>query len=232
MSATYGRRRCAKRLVPRGDVLQLEGLVLVDAHEPDVLLGECGLDLLAQDLRVEQVLDANPDPRRLVGIRGADPAPRRPDLELAEPLLARAVDRDVPRHDQVRVARDLERVGADPAAFEIVDLAEQHLRVDDAAGAEDADLAGENPGGKLAELERLAGDDHRVAGVRPTLVAADDVRLLREQVDDLALAFVAPLRTDDDGGRHDGECARSRPRARRWGGGSRARRGSRDPART
>ena len=91
-----------------------------------------------------------------------------------------------------------------PRAFEIVDLAEQHLRVDDAAGAENAHLAGEDPGGQLAELERLAVDDHRVAGIRPTLVAADDVRLLREQVDDLALPFVAPLRTDDDGGRHDG----------------------------
>ena len=95
-------------LVARGDVLELERLVLVDALEPDVLLGERDLDLLAQDLRVEQVLDADPDPRRLVGVRGADAAPRRADLELAEPPLARAVDRDVPRHDQVRVARDRE----------------------------------------------------------------------------------------------------------------------------
>ena len=107
VSATYGRSRCAKRLVPRGDVLELERLVLVDALEPDVLLRERGLDLLAQDLRVEQVLDADPEAGRLVGVGGPDPAPRRPDLELAEPLLARAVDRDVPRHDQVRVARDL-----------------------------------------------------------------------------------------------------------------------------
>ena len=36
----------------------------------------------------------------------------------------------------------------------------------------------------------------------PALVAADDVRLAREQVDDLALALVAPLRADDHGGGH------------------------------
>ena len=66
------------------------------------------------------------------------------------------------------------------------------------------------PDGQLAELERLAVDDDGVAGVRAALVAADDVRLLREQVDDLALALVAPLRTDDDGGRHDVESARTR----------------------
>ena len=138
-----------------------------------------------------------------------------------------------------------------PAPFETVDLTEQHLRVDDAAGAENAHLAGENPGRQLAELERLAVDDHRVAGIRPTLVAADDVRLLREQVDDLAFPLVAPLRTDDDGGRHDGsvpdpggwrgwgggggrggrQLARTLlERARRWARGWRARRGSRGPA--
>ena len=38
----------------------------------------------------------------------------------------------------------------------------------------------------------------------PALVAAHDVRLLGEQVDDLALALVAPLRADDDGRRARG----------------------------
>ena len=39
-------------------------------------------------------------------------------------------------------------------------------------------------------------------GVGAALVAADEVGLLREQVDDLALALVAPLRPDDDGRGH------------------------------
>src|SRR5207247_2196903 len=38
---------------------------------------------------------------------------------------------------------------------------------------------------------------------------ADEVRVLGEQVDDLALAFVTPLRPDDDGPRHGPKCARS-----------------------
>ena len=45
-------------------------------------------------------------------------------------------------------------------------------------------------------------DDDRVPGVRAALVAADEVGVLGEQVDDLALALVAPLRADDDGRRH------------------------------
>ena len=123
----------------RDDLLDVERLDLVHPLEPDVLLAGGELDLLAQDLRVEQVLDADADPRRLVGVRGPDPASGRPDLQLAEPPLARAVERDVPRHDQVRVAGDEdEAVGAMPARLEVVELLDQHLRVDDAAGADRA----------------------------------------------------------------------------------------------
>jgi hypothetical protein len=83
-------------LVARRQLLELERLGAVDALEPDVLLGQRDLDLLAQDLRVEQVLHADPEPRRLVRVGGADPALGRPDLQLAEAPLAALVDRDVP----------------------------------------------------------------------------------------------------------------------------------------
>ena len=52
------------------------------------------------------------------------------------------------------------------------------------------------------ERERLAARDDRVSGVGAALVAAHDVRVLGEQVDDLALPFVAPLCADDYGGGH------------------------------
>jgi hypothetical protein len=54
----------------------------------------------------------------------------------------------------------------------------------------------------VVELERLAVADDRVARVRAALVAADEFGALGEQVDDLALALVAPLRADDHGGGH------------------------------
>ena len=101
----------------REHVLGVERVDPVHPLEPHVLLAGGELDLLAQDLRVEQILDADPDPRRLVGVGRPDPAARRPDLELPEPALARAVERDVPRHDQVGVAGDVdEAVGAETAA--------------------------------------------------------------------------------------------------------------------
>ena len=66
------------------------------------------------------------------------------------------------------------------------------------------------PDGICADLVRLAVDDDRVPCVRPTLVAADEVGVLGEQVDDLALALVAPLRADDHGGRHVSHSCTSR----------------------
>ena len=189
-------------LVARRDVLEVDRLRPVDLLEPVVLLRERDLDLLAQDLRVEQVLDADPEPRRLVAVRRPDPAPRGADLELAEPPLARPVERDVPGHDQLRVAREVHLIRREPARLEVVQLLDEHRRIDDAAGAEHALLAPEDPRGHVPELVRLPVGDDRVPGVRPALVAADDVRVLRQQVDDLALALVTPLRPDDDGRWH------------------------------
>ena len=188
---------------PRHDLLHVERVDAVHALEPDVLLARGELDLLAQDLRVEQVLHPDPDPRRLVRVGRPDASPRRPDLETAEPALTRPVERDVPRHDQVRVARDEdEPVGPAAASLELVELRDEHVRVDDAARADRARDAADDPGRDRADLEGLAVDDDRVARVRATLVAADEVGLLGEQVDDLALPLVAPLRADDHGRGH------------------------------
>ena len=47
------------------------------------------------------------------------------------------------------------------------------------------------------EDESLAADPDRVAGVVTALIASDDIEAIGKDVDDLALAFVAPLRTDN-----------------------------------
>src|SRR6266487_3260016 len=74
----------------------------VNALQPDVLLRERDLDLLAQDLRIEEVLHTDPEPRRFVRVARADPPSCRPDLQLSEPPFRRLVDCDMPRHNQVR----------------------------------------------------------------------------------------------------------------------------------
>ena len=86
-----------------------------------------------------------------------------------------------------------------PRPFEVVDLAQQHPRVDDDAVADHAGLVlVEDSRGDQVELELLAVADDRVAGVVAALEAHDRGSPLGEQVDDLPLALVAPLGADYD----------------------------------
>jgi hypothetical protein len=55
----------------------------------------------------------------------------------------------------------------------------------------------EDPGGDQVQGVALAVDDDGVAGVGPAVVADDDVVAVGQQVDDLALALVTPLESDD-----------------------------------
>src|SRR5207245_9601952 len=72
------------------------------------------------------------------------------------------------------------------------------LRVSPPGGPYPACPPRDDPARGRAQSERLAVDDDRGPGARAALVAADDIGVLREHVDDLALPFVSPLRADED----------------------------------
>ena len=124
-------------------------------------------------------------------------------------------------HDQMRIGRDLEAGGVDAAAPEPVELADQDARIDHDAVSDRARLARiEDPGRDQMELELVALADDRVAGVVAALEAHDDVGLLGNQVDDLALALIAPLGADYDNAWHGaglwlgGQAIRLKPKRR------------------
>ena len=90
-----------------------------------------------------------------------------------------------------------------PFARRLVQLARQHLRVDHDAVADRAQLAGiEDPGRDQVELPVHAVAHDGVPGVVAALEADHEIRLLREEVDDLALALVAPLGAHDHDSGH------------------------------
>ena len=100
-------------------------------------------------------------------------------------------------HGMIRWAfpRDAQAADVDAAGDQPVELLDQHLGVDHAAVPEQAQRARvEDAARDEPELVRLVADHERVAGVVPALVAGDHVGALGEEVDDLALALVAPLR--------------------------------------
>jgi hypothetical protein len=195
---------------PLGEAQQvLDGLVdrdrapVVDLHQQVVLLVEGALDLLPQDVLVEQVLDADADAVDLVRVRRADAAAGRADLPLAEEPLGDLVDRAVVRGDDVRGGRHQQPLRGDPAGLQGVDLAEQHLEVDDDAVADDGRDAGrQDARGQQVQGVLLAPDDDRVPGVVPAVELHDVVDPRAELVGRLALALVTPLGPEHHDGRH------------------------------
>jgi len=104
-------------------------------------------------------------------------------------------------HDQVRLVADDElRVRGEGILLpQVLDLLDEHLRVDDHAVAQDAQLVVvQDPRGDQVQNGLLALDHDRVPRVVAPLEAHDGVGVFRVQVDDLALAFIAPLGPYDD----------------------------------
>ena len=211
MSETY----CSSVAVEQGSLghrLQIElGVAPIRAQQQ--LLGlQRDLHLLLEDLLVEQVLhaDADGEPCRR---SGADAATGRADRSLPSIALPAGVEHDVVRHDQVRVGADAQAADVDTAGRQPVELTGQHQRVDDDAVADDAQLAlVQHPRGDQVELVRDAFPDDRVPGVVAALEAHDHLGAFGEQVDDLPLAFIAPLGADEhDSGHSRGKSRPYRP---------------------
>ena len=180
------------------DLVTVERQPVVDLGQHAVLLAEREVELLAEDLRVEQVLDAQADAQRLVGVRGADAALGRAELVLAEEALRDAVELLVVRHDQVRVAGDPQRRRVHALALEHVELVDEDGRVDDHAVADHrCDVLVQHTARHELEREDLALHDDGVPGVVPALVADAQDALFGEVVGEPPLALVTPLGADD-----------------------------------
>ena len=189
------------------------GQPVVHLGQDGVLLLERHVELLAEDLGVEEVLDPEADPGRLVGVGRADAALGRPQGVLAQEALGHPVELLVVRHDQVGVAAHHQAAGVDALGGQAVELVEQHGRVDHHAVADDRrDVVVEDAARDQLEGEGLAVDHDAVAGVVAALVAHDHVHLAGQEVGELALPLVAPLGPDHHGCGHA-----SSPFARRLG---------------
>ena len=83
------------------------------------------------------------------------------------------------------------------------DLRDQRNGIDDNAVADDANFStSQNSRGDQMQDVFESAMNHGVPGIVPSLAAHDNIRRACENVDDLTLPFVAPLRTDQDCVRH------------------------------
>ena len=123
-----------------------------------------------------------------------------PDL-----LLAELIDQFVMRQDDVgALTHQQPAFGRNPALGQRVDLLQEHRRVDDGPLADDARcLLVKNARRDQVQNQLLPVDDQRVAGVCAAGVSDDEVGVRGVEVDDLALAFVPPLRSHNHQCTHD-----------------------------
>jgi hypothetical protein len=174
-----------------------------------VVVGQQPLDLGFQRVCVLQVVNPDGPAANLVFIGRADTAAGGADLALARSRFAHAIQLAVQRQDQHGVfgdaqvvRRDLHILGLQP-----VDLVGQRPRIDHHAIADERLLARpHNAGRQQGQLVGHPVDDQRVAGIVTTLKARHHIGALRQPVDDLALALVAPL-----GANHNHVCHHEYP---------------------
>src|SRR5678815_593858 len=141
---------------------------------------------------------ADAAPADLVLVRRTDAARGRPDFPLASPRLRQHIKLPVVRQDDVSLFADEEpAVDVDARPGEFVDLLEERLRIDDDTIADDAGDAGmQNARRNQMQDELRPFHKNRMTGVVATLIPRDSREMRRQHVDDLALAFVAPLRAE------------------------------------
>ena len=146
-----------------------------------------------------EVADADRAAADLVLVGGADAAPRGADLARARGVLAQRVEVAVDREDQRAGLGDHQHLGRhlDAHLAHPLDLGLERPRVEHHAVADHRGRAANDARRKERELVGLVADDERMAGVVAALEAHDHVGAARQPVDDLALAFVAPLGADD-----------------------------------
>src|SRR6185295_20285381 len=122
-----------------------------------------------------------------------------------QPLVV-LVDQAVPGHKDVgAVAQEQTSAHLDAALFEVLDLLQHLVGVDDAAVADYAELVAiEDAGGDEVELELAELVDDGVAGVVASRITGHDVGLLREKVDYSSLPLISPL------GAYDYYCGHNR----------------------
>src|SRR6218665_549413 len=104
-----------------------------------VLLLQCTLHFLLEDIFVEQVLHSDARPVDLVGIGGANSATGRTNLSLAEEPFGDSVLHPEVRGEDVRIGGYPEVRNIRPPTAETVEFLKEHLKVNDNTVRNDGD---------------------------------------------------------------------------------------------
>ena len=153
------------------------------------------IELFAETLGVEDATHPQAHTVDLVAVCRADAAHGGADFIFALQRLAGGIEcLVVGEHHVGGIAHVQPALGIDAGLEQPVDLLDQPDRIHHDTVADDAGCSlPQNPGRDQVQDVLGFADDDRVTGVGSALGTDDDVRLLGHEIDDLALALIAPL---------------------------------------
>ncbi len=195
------RKLLAIALVFLIDSVQVACLAAVNLCDDKVLQLAGFLDLLLQHLGVYQVVHADTDTLVLVGVAGADSSAGGADIHaglLGLKFLGQLVEKSVPRHDDVCTRVNTQIIAGNAALIHALYFFKKYGRVNHNAAADKAESFGvQDSGGEQVELVNLVAVNYGVTSVVSAAGTYYDISLRSHDVDDLSLALVAPLGSDN-----------------------------------
>lgn len=186
-------------------IISLKGIIAIQLPITPLQIPQTALPLPA-----EQHIHRHTASRNLIRITWANSLAGSPNLASSSINPAtRVLDNTIDRN--LHIKADMCAIRDEDALLDTVQalhaqrfqLREERRDMHDAAGANQVLAVGIDQAGR--EDVEVVGDavgDNGVAGIVATGGATAECALLREDVDELAFAFVTPLGAEDDGGRH------------------------------
>ena len=169
------------------------------------------VELRAEIIKVCQI--ANPDRAAadFVFVSRPDPAPGRADFARATGIFAQSIEIAVERQDQRGIFGDLQvlRIDLDALPLELGHFIAEVPGIEHHAVADQAERSGDDAAGQQGELVDVFANHQRVPGVVSALKTDHGIGAAGQPVDNLALAFIAPLGADHGNVGHGNSFARA-----------------------
>ena len=176
------------------------GLCTVNLLQGQVLPLQNAFQMLPQLFGIEQFAGHNGLLLELIGIEGSDTLTGRTELLILQTGLFQVVQIPVPGQQQGGAVADLQVFGGQgyTLSHNFLHFGPQAFAVQSNAVAQDIDDAiTENAGRQQMQSELTLFVDYGVAGVTAALITNHHVKLAGQQVHHTALAFVAPVDTNN-----------------------------------
>src|SRR3954452_22174889 len=188
-----------KLFVPVQNFIEVDALRNLKSSSNQLLI-RCQRSVETLELRIDQIGQPNAAARNLVLVARTDPSGGGANSRAVRSAFGDLLDCSVKREDDVGTIADSQLAfNVDSGLFQPRNFLKKRGRVDDHPISDDGHHVGsQDSTGDQFQDEFLSSDEHRVACVVAPLVASYRVKLLREQVDDLAFAFVSPLRPQNN----------------------------------